>query len=293
MKSFDQYLTKKGFTAATIKGYLFSEGHFTAWIRGQGLTIQQVGYPQLLAYIKYRQGQGQQKRYINHQLSALRHYFTYLVSEGVRKDNPAANLFLRGVNRRIPHDLLSRPTLDTLYEQYSVSTPRQAHQQAILGLLVFQALTTDELEKLQVGDIDLSKGQVSVSGSRRSNGRTLKLEVRQMLPLQEYLNNARPELLKANHLPIGKTKAVFFSPTGGTKLQNTLLSLMEDLRLIYPGVINASQLRMSVITEWLKTHNLRKVQHIAGHKYVSSTERYQTNDLEALQADLTKFHPLA
>jgi hypothetical protein len=43
---------------------------------------------------------------------------------------------------------------------------------------------------------------------------------------------------------------------------------------------------------WLKTYNLRQVQYIAGHKYVSSTERYQANNLENLQNKLEKFHPL-
>ena len=37
---------------------------------------------------------------------------------------------------------------------------------------------------------------------------------------------------------------------------------------------------------------VREVQYMAGHKYVSSTERYRTDNLEDLQKELEKYHPL-
>ena len=52
------------------------------------------------------------------------------------------------------------------------------------------------------------------------------------------------------------------------------------------------QIRASVITNWLKHYNLRQVQIMAGHRYVSSTEAYQTNDLEDLRSGIEKYHPL-
>jgi integrase/recombinase XerD len=49
---------------------------------------------------------------------------------------------------------------------------------------------------------------------------------------------------------------------------------------------------MSVITNWLKKHSLRETQYLAGHKYVSSTARYQTTNLDDLQQALKDHHPL-
>jgi integrase/recombinase XerD len=57
-------------------------------------------------------------------------------------------------------------------------------------------------------------------------------------------------------------------------------------------VTNAGKIRQSVITYWLKTMNLRQVQYMAGHKRVSSTERYLGNNLESLKDKLEKCHPL-
>ena len=55
---------------------------------------------------------------------------------------------------------------------------------------------------------------------------------------------------------------------------------------------NFKQVRVSVITYWLGMYNLREVQYMAGHKYVSSTESYVVNRLEDLQSDIDKYHPM-
>jgi integrase/recombinase XerD len=47
-----------------------------------------------------------------------------------------------------------------------------------------------------------------------------------------------------------------------------------------------------VIVKWLKLYNLRKVQYLAGHRYISSTESYQQSEMEGLTEEVNKFHPL-
>lgn len=51
------------------------------------------------------------------------------------------------------------------------------------------------------------------------------------------------------------------------------------------------QLRASVITQWIKLYNLRKVQVMAGHRYISSTEAYKANNLDDLKEDIKNYHP--
>ncbi|MGZ3767094.1 MAG: hypothetical protein ACXVJP_19860 [Mucilaginibacter sp.] len=36
----------------------------------------------------------------------------------------------------------------------------------------------------------------------------------------------------------------------------------------------------------------RHIKYMAGHRYVSSTEGYQVNQIEDLQADIDQYHPL-
>lgn len=56
---------------------------------------------------------------------------------------------------------------------------------------------------------------------------------------------------------------------------------------------NATKIRATVITHWLKTHNLRQVQCLAAHKYVNSTEHYKINSLDNLKSKFEKLHPLS
>ena len=75
-------------------------------------------------------------------------------------------------------------------------------------------------------------------------------------------------------------------------ISNQVQWMFKQLRQLNPGIINAQQIRSSVLTHWLKKNSLREVQYMAGHKYVSSTERYQVNNLDDLQNELGRHHPM-
>jgi integrase/recombinase XerD len=64
-----------------------------------------------------------------------------------------------------------------------------------------------------------------------------------------------------------------------------------ELHAINPSIANALHIRGSVIINWLKQHNKRQVQYMAGHKYISSTEAYAIQEIGTLQDELSKHHP--
>lgn len=68
--------------------------------------------------------------------------------------------------------------------------------------------------------------------------------------------------------------------------------MQRQLRELNKKVTNAKQVRSSVITHWLKQHHLRQVQYMAGHKYVSSTERYQLSNIDDLKNAVQEHHPM-
>jgi integrase/recombinase XerD len=107
------------------------------------------------------------------------------------------------------------------------------------------------------------------------------------------IDNPKPSR-KPDKINIERIKSqLFISINGSENIKNSLLHLFRDVQKINQGITSAMQIRQSTITWWLKTMNLRQVQYMAGHKYVSSTERYQTNYLDNLQSKLEKCHPLS
>ena len=67
-------------------------------------------------------------------------------------------------------------------------------------------------------------------------------------------------------------------------------SLFKTLKGINHTIKNTKQIRASVISHWLKHYNIREVQYMAGHRYISSTERYLRDDLEYLQDTIESLH---
>lgn len=141
-------------------------------------------------------------------------------------------------------------------------------------------------EKLTVQDIKLREGKIDVPGGKRSNGRTMQLESHQVMDIYDYTLQVRPELLKRTN----PTDNFLSVSTVTGYVSNLMTALIKKLKEVNPNVLNPKQIRASVITKWLKMYNLREVQYLAGHRYISSAEWYLENDLEGLQEEINQFH---
>lgn len=282
---FTDYLKQKQHSGSTISTYSKYLACFTEWLQQEQLSADVITYTELLDFIRWLQAMNKSKALINAILCPVRHYFNYLVAEGRRADNPATGLFMKGIIRRLPNNLLSYEELVHLYECYRLQLLVDASKKIMLGLFIHQGVTVEELKRLYATDIYLKEGKVFISGSSHSNERWLRLEAAQVLELQAYMKAGKFKigpLLQENK----KRKA------SANNIVNQVGVMMRQLRQLNAKVIDATQLRSSVITHWLKQYNLRQVQYMAGHRYVSSTQRYKLNNIDDLQNALQRYHPL-
>ena len=116
----------------------------------------------------------------------------------------------------------------------------------------------------------------------------MKLESHQVFELMDYIHTIRKEFINADN----NSSKLFLNKNNGSNFYGITQMLLQHLRKINPKIKNLDQIRASVITQWLRQYDLRKVQYLAGHKYVSSTEDYKANVIDELQDDITKYHPL-
>ncbi|WP_321308603.1 tyrosine-type recombinase/integrase [Marinifilum fragile] len=284
--SFENHLKKKAYSQSTTKQKSNYTGLFLAWLESENLPVKDVVYKDMLSFIDYCHLEKLSPKQINTILLAVRNYYEYLKESDPKITNPAQNLRVKGETRKQPVSLTEYTELEKLYTEYPCKTNRDKRNKVILGLLIYQGITTEELHCLQITDLNLKQGKITIAGNRRRNSRKLDLQPCQILELHEYLNKIRPKI-KA-----GKTDQLIISMEGKLQLKNSLHHLFHSVKKKNSGIGSAKQIRMTVITHWLKTRNLREVQYMAGHKYVSSTERYQENDLENLQKNVEKYHPL-
>lgn len=280
--SFANYLEQNKCSPATIKTYQKYLNYFIAWLTQENLDPALLNYNELLDYIRYLQDKGKSKHAIHSQVGVMRHYLNYLISENKRSDNPAAGVFIKGRTRKLPSGLLSAEEMELLYRQYHLQLHVEAYKKIMLGILIFQGVTVGELLRIRAKDIKLSEGKIFIRGTARSNERLLPLQVNQLLSVKQYLDK-------------NKFADKLFTAPGENDYENMINKIQyvfSQLRKLNKKVINAKQLRSSVITEWLRQNNLRQVQYMAGHKYVSSTERYQLNNIDDLKNALQQHHPM-
>jgi len=135
-------------------------------------------------------------------------------------------------------------------------------------------LTLSEWKAIKIEDIDLIKGTIFIKSTRKSNQRKLSLQASQLGFLYAFLKDRND------------TDNLLFTSTP------ELQKWAKKLRKLYPKYTDFKQIRASIITYWIQTEGLRKAQYKAGHRYISSTESYLSNDLESLKDDISQFHPL-
>ena len=287
--SFTNYLKKKEYSKRSIKNYEEQLSQFKQWLKAEELDPNKIHYTDLLDFIKYKKAIGASKNAQSRLIGSIRHYYNYLKEEKKVMTNPAAGIYLKGIPRRLPHDLLKEEQLQKIYEEYQSEIAVKKRNKVILGLVIYQGLTTKEISFLSPKALELRVGKLKIPGTKRSNRRSLELASHQILDLQEYIEKIRPEILAITQK---QSDALFISKGSSLNLKNSLSKLNQHLKKHYDYYLNLEQLRQSRIAIWVKQEGLRKSQYLSGHKYVSSTERYQQIDLEELQKEITKHHPL-
>ncbi len=294
MKPYSEYLQERGYSPATVASYTRELQTFLNWCKRHGADPEEIDYKRCLKYIQYLRGKGTTKKTVNHRLRTVKHYFNYLIDQGCRSDNPIENTHIKGIRRGVNHNLLEADELEDLYysfetenclEQYHRYTSKRA--KAIIGLLVYQGLTTSDIGNLKIEHLQLQKGRLYVPSTRRSNSRTLELRPWQVMELLEYTREVRPKLQERIH---NYSEQLFPINTRFDVITHQIAKKLKRYNQKFDGV---KQLRASVITLWLGQYNLRKVQYLAGHRYISSTERYLQDDLENLHEIVNRFHPIS
>ncbi len=300
MDKFNEWLQIKGYSKKSIASIVTAVQYFTKWCEQENINdITEVSHNDVMAYIRYQNIRGVCKKTVAHYVMHTEKYFSFLQSENEVIDNPCSNIKIKGIKRKVLHDILSGEELENLYSNYSTEIKtNESHlnklsrkrNKIMLGLVVCQAVRSEEILQMTLSDVKLREGKIYIAGARRSNERTLKLESHQLYDMLDYINDTRKQILQNRNVATPE-QGLFMTMNKGAHLKNALGLLMQQLRKINPKVKSLDQLRASVIVHWLKQYNLRKVQIMAGHRYVSSTESYKANNMEELKEDIKNYHP--
>ena len=164
---------------------------------------------------------------------------------------------------------------------------------AALSLFIYQGLSSGELIKLKLSDIDLDQGTLRIKSSPKKNGRTLEFHRTQYHLLNTYMYQCRVKLLRIKG--INYTDKLFIGRTGEPISQDGIKAIFKTLKCYFPERnLSATTVRQSVITNWVNSHRLSLLagQELAGLKYPSSAERYKKIKEEQERTLINQFHLL-
>jgi integrase/recombinase XerD len=305
-----EWMLLKKYSSASIKTLIRTVEYFRRWANTENIfELESISYQDAMSFIQWSSKHGAAQKTIQHYITHLRKYYQFLISENVTTENPVAHIKIQGITRKIYYNILTTEELQSLHSLYPTtiaitkdtlvkgwSVPPQElniisrrRNKVILSLLIHQGLRAEEVAALNVQDVQLREGKIMIHAKRRTAARLMNLESHQVYELIDYINTTRKEMLNDNNRHSTK---LFLQRKDTTNFYGITQNILQQLRTVNNKIKNLDQIRASVITAWLKQYDLRKVQYLAGHKYVSSTEDYKANVIDELQDDITKFHPL-
>jgi len=299
-EKFKEWLTLKKYSPATVETTVRIVEYFRTWSEEEGIELEEIIYSDAMAFIKWSSKHGASQKTIANYLNHIRKFYSFLISEGTVKENPVAHIRVQGIKRKIYYDILNDEELQQFYQQYPVTIKVNKHMppqernilsrkrnKVILSLLIHQGLRVEEVAALRLQDLQLREGKITIHSQRRTAARIMNLAPQQVYELMDYVHEIRKQFIEVH----GASDKLFLQWKKGENFYGITQMMLKHIRNINNRIKNFDQVRASVITGWLKIFDIRKVQYLSGHKYVSSTEDYKANVIDELQDDVTKYHP--
>lgn len=278
---FKDYLLSKGFGPSTIKNYLSTFKRITDLFARRSKETQDLQYDDIIQFVKRRRTRVS-VRTINGELKVLKHYFDYLIIEGLRYDNPAKNILVQREKKNTLYAPIPKNTLIELYKNFPNESAIEVRDKVILGLYIFQGLTTNEISNINTFNVDLDLCEIIVPEARRNAGRTLHIESLQLRSFIKYLEGCREEVNP------NEPQRLIVSTGSSRSILNVTTKLFKKVSKSYPEIESWLHIRASVIVNELTDANLRQCQYKFGFRHIDSIEKYLQNNVEDLREELDR-----
>jgi integrase/recombinase XerD len=193
LPSWELHLRAERKSAATVKLYATGVRRFLAWAHEQGLTPE-LSRDQVRAFTAAALEQGQQAATVRARQLALRRFSAWLLDEGETTADEL--LSLRSPKLDIKHTArLSDEQLRDLLAACKGNDLRERRDDAVIRLMAETGMRAGEAVALEVGDVDLSAGQVVIRRGKGGKARTVPIQPQTAQALDRYLRSRRTHRL--------------------------------------------------------------------------------------------------
>ncbi len=278
-----------GLAPPSVRAYATDIERFAEWAARGGVTDpEQVGRLMLRRYLAFLATRGRSKSTISRTAASLRSYFQWAHRRGFLSSDPSARLTAPAPASRLPQ-VLGHDEVHRLLEPDTGEgnrTPVDCRDDAVLELLYGGGLRVAELCDLDVGDVDLRRRTVKVTG-KGNKQRQVIVHARAAQAVSDWLAGARAAMADD-----GSPPGALFYNRRGKRLGTRDVRRILDRRSAVPTHPHA--LRHTFATHLLDGGaDLRVVQELLGHASLQTTQVYTHVSKERLVQVYAATHPRA
>ena len=289
-KKFLVYLQwQRQYSNLTITSYEYEIAHYIDFIRKINKTYQEITYRDLRQYMTHLYESQLSKRSINHKISVLRSFYTYLVGQEIVKDNPFLLIDSLKVEKRNP-DFLFVDEMAALLDSIAMDTDLGMRNKAMLELMYASGLRCGETVQLQIEDLDFFKQMILVHG-KGNKDRWVPFHDYAKELLEQYISISRPALMQR---VVDSHTYVFVNQRGNPLTNRGIENIVDRVMRAYDPTrnIHPHTFRHSFATHLLQAGaDLRSVQELLGHASLSTTQIYTHITNHHLQEIYKQVHP--
>lgn len=249
-------------------------------------NLEQVQSQNIRQVIAQLHGKGLSGRSLSRMLSAWRSFYNYLIRDHRFQHNPCTGMRVPKSPQKLPNVLSPDETAQLLaFQTDNILTIRDS---AMFELFYSSGLRLAELTQLKPANISFPEGTIRVTGK---GGKTRIVPVGNFAiqALKAWLEQ-RPQIIKP------EVTALFLSQHGDAISARTISHRLKSrgrLQGIHQNV-HPHILRHSFASHLLQSSgDLRAVQEMLGHAYITSTQVYTHLDFQHLTKVYDMAHPRA
>lgn len=291
-------LEERAYSLRTVDANKWALRMFVRWAEERDLrTPGQITRPILESYqrwlYQYRQENGKPLGVTTQRmrLGAVQRFFAWLCKDHRLTANPAADLELpRKPYRSLPK-ALSLAEVETVLNVPDVTDPLGVRDRAVLELLYATGIRRSEAVRLDVDDLDRTRGVLTVRKGKGGKDRVVPIGARAIHWLERYLEQSRP--LLETGVP---DRALFLTGYGqrfnSTYLGNWVRRTIEQADIGRTG--SCHLFRHSCATHMLENGaDIRFIQQLLGHARLDTTQIYTEVGILQLREVHARTHPHA
>jgi integrase/recombinase XerD len=291
------WMNMRNFSDLTVNYRLLALNKFIAWGMDRGIVRPcEVTKPILECYQRwlylYRKQNGDPLSFATQKslLIPIRAWFKWLARNNHILYNPASDLDLPKIPKKLPKGVLTAQEAEIVMSQPDVTDPMGIRDRAILETLYSTGMRRVELANLSIYDIDRDRQTILIRRGKGQKERIVPVGERALAWLTRYEQEVRPRLMVSGQ----PTNVLFLTHFGEEFELDSLSSMVRD----YIATSDLGKqgschtFRHTCATLMLENGaEIRFIQVLLGHASVTTTEIYAQVSIKKLQEIHRATHP--